>query len=207
MNDTSPGHIVLVYPETFDPAPFDEFARAVRRPGLDLRLHPSEPRGPMAGIEWYLPTAIVLFLTQGFFNGFLGEMGKDFYASFRKGMTSLWKAFLSRDRQLILEIVATPGKIDPNKPYSHTFAIYAPTEDGSRIKFLFRDDCEREVFDSHVEAILSALEDYYSGSPHSLLRKYILMSHRREHTYLVRYNEQDQKLDMFNPLLERMLGN
>jgi hypothetical protein len=189
----------IVYRNDLDPEPIEAFAAAVRRPGLELQVGSENPPGPMVGIEWYLPTAVLLIITQGFF----GEVGKDAYVGFKRGMLALWKAYLSRERTVHLRIVATEGKVDPDQPYSHTLSIYSPTAENGRIKFLFQDACEQAIFECHVVAILNALEEYHAGKADSLLQRAIRDAPRREHTYLVRYNEVGQCLEMFDPLLEK----
>ncbi len=62
-------------------------------PGLDLVVESRPSNGPLAGLEWLIPTGVILFLAQGYFNGFLNEMGKDHYEVLKAGLKALRRRF------------------------------------------------------------------------------------------------------------------
>jgi hypothetical protein len=205
MSQEPTPHLALVYQNNLSEAPIEEFVRTVRKPGLDLRVSSAEPSGPMGGVEWMLPTAVILYIGKAYFDTFLKEAGKDHYALLKKGLTAFWSAYLSSRKEVTIRLVGTPGKLDPDQRYSHVFSIYTPTRDGvNRIKFLFDETCPSEVFYAQVKAVLNTLEEYHTGSPDSVLHNAIQAS-RRQHPYLVRYNSESGELELFDPMLSRKL--
>jgi hypothetical protein len=190
--------VALVYSDALPEAPFDEFAKLVSSPGLDLKVASSEQRGPQAGIEWLLPTAAILYLGKSYFDGFLKEMGKDHYNALKRGAERLWASLVAPDREIVVHVFSTRGKVNPTDTVSRIFSIYSDTPDGGRIKFLFEDGLEREEFMRAFQATLDALEDYHTGNPRSLIRHGIVNANIPRHTYLLRFNRDTEKLEMID---------
>ena len=61
---------------------------------MDLRVEQRDEDGPFAAFEWLVPTAVVVFIGQAYFDAFLKEMGKDHYALLKAGMKSLYSKLL-----------------------------------------------------------------------------------------------------------------
>ena len=143
----------LIYTENVPPALFEDFIEAVSAPGLDLVLESRPPDGPFAGLEWLIPTGVMLFIGQGYFNGFLNEMGKDHYAVLKIALKSLRDRF-SRVR---VTLVGTPGKASDDQPYSLFYSIYFEDPAGRRFKFLVPNG---EAGDPAVERAMDAFGDF-----------------------------------------------
>lgn len=199
--------IGLAYVSDLPEEPFEAFATAVRRPGLRLKVEASPPFGPMAGVEWLLPTAVVLFFAKSYFDSFLKEMGKDHYDSLKIGCHSLWQAFVGPEREITVHLVGTRGKINPNSTYSHLFSIYSETPDGRRIKFLFEDNSDRESFMEELGAVITALEEFHAGEPRSIIRCGIQNANIPRRMYLLHYNRTEGRLEFVDPYPKHRPGS
>lgn len=131
MSSPSP-QVGLIYTDNIPPAVFDDFVQGVSAPELDLRIESRPPSGPFAGLEWLIPTGVMLFIGQGYFNGFLGEMGRDHYTVLKVGLKTLRDKFAS----VKVTLVGTPGKASSDQPYSLFYSIYFEDPAGRRFKFL-----------------------------------------------------------------------
>lgn len=150
----------LIHTDDIPPAAFADFVQSVSAPGLDLVVE-SRPRGgPFAGLEWLIPTGLMLFIGQGYFNGFLGEMGKDHYAVLKAGLKALRDRFAS----VKVTMVATAGKASADQPYSLFYSIYFEDPEGRSFKFLVPNG---EAGDLGAERAMDAFGDFlaaaYSG--------------------------------------------
>jgi|TARA_R110000851_G_C13082300_1_gene565908 hypothetical protein len=71
--------LAVVFEEGIPDEQFVEFKDAVSASGLDVVVESRPAAGPYAGVEWFIPTAIVFFVAKSYFDGFLKEAGKDHY--------------------------------------------------------------------------------------------------------------------------------
>ncbi|SFJ29933.1 hypothetical protein [Caulobacter sp. UNC279MFTsu5.1] len=154
-------HLGLIYSEDVPAAVFDDFVENVSVAGLDLVLESREPNGPFAGMEWLIPTGVMLFIAQGYFSGLLGEMGKDHYSALKAGIKG------PRDRFSVAQVtvVGSPGKASEDQPYSLFYSIYFEDPAGRRFKFLAPNG---EAGDPDAERAMDAFGDFleaaYGGS-------------------------------------------
>ncbi|HEX8360745.1 MAG TPA: hypothetical protein VF613_11575 [Longimicrobium sp.] len=194
---------VLVYVDRYSSDVFSEFINAVGGERSAVRVERVPTPGPMAGVEWLLPTAVVLFLGKAYFDGFLKEMGKDHYMGLRSGVGTLWKALVAPEREIQLRMIGSEGKIDPDSPYSNEFSIYTETHDGRRIKFLFASGTTREEYLRAVNAVLDAVQDYHSGNPRSFLHRQIVSAIVPRSPYLIRFDPEKGHLALVDVLPSR----
>src|SRR6266850_911935 len=101
MKDTLP-QLGVSYDENIPEDIVARFRNLVADDRLDLRVE-SRPAGPQAGLEWLLPTAVVILLGKAYFDAFLKEAGKDHYHLLKSGMSRLWRYLVSRDRKINLK--------------------------------------------------------------------------------------------------------
>jgi hypothetical protein len=161
MNRAALPHIGISYEDRVPEAVFDEFRNMVAAEGLDLEIEARESAGPFAGIEWLIPTAVILFVTQSYFAGFLGEMGKDHYALFKQGVKGLRKRF----NQVKVTVIGTPGKASAEQPYSLLYSICFEGVDGRMFKFLVPSaEYDPANGEKAMDAFLDFLEAYYGGA-------------------------------------------
>ena len=82
---------------------------ALAADGITPSIHRSEPPGPFAMLEWFIPSAVVIFAAHSYFDGFLKEAGKDHYAALKKGVGALWSSFFGSEPRVRLTLVASEG--------------------------------------------------------------------------------------------------
>lgn len=152
-----PPQIGLIYTDDIPLAVFDDFVQNVSAPGLDFVIESRPRSGPFAGLEWLIPTGVMLFISQGYFNGFLGEMGKDHYVSLKAGLKALRDRFAS----VKVTLIGTPGKASADQPYSLFYSIYFEDPAGRRFKFLIPNG---EAGDSEADKAMEAFGDFLAAA-------------------------------------------
>jgi hypothetical protein len=195
--DSPTPHLGLVYVEDIPPAVFDSLVETVGAPGLDLVLE-SRPRpGPFAALEWLIPTGVMLFITQGYFNGFLGEMGKDHYALLKTGLKALRERFSS----VQVTMFATPGKAAKDQPYSLFYSIYFDDPAGRLFKFLVPNgEAGDEQADQAMTAFGDFLEGWYSGALEPELLDILERAPAFGSTILVAFNRETNRIEPIHPV-------
>jgi hypothetical protein len=140
------------------------FIDAIEAPGLLLAVETRPSSGPFAGVQWLLPTAVIIWFGKSYLEAFLKEAGKDHYVLVKRGLSSLWSLFFGESRSVRLTAIGTPGKIPPDGvKYSLAISILAEGHSGLRFKLLFRDDISAEAFNAATANFLHFLEKYYAG--------------------------------------------
>ena len=156
-------HLGLSFTESISEDTFADFNDTIDQSGLKYRIECREEDGPYAGMEWLLPTAVVLFITRSYFQAFLSEMGKDHYALLKKGLKSLHQRLIGDDAPDI-KLVSTRGKTQTDNPYSFVFSIYAEVDYKRRIKLLIQEDLSQQDYEKIIDAFLEFLEDFHAGT-------------------------------------------
>jgi hypothetical protein len=157
------------------PAEFKKSVRAIAdsSKGLQAKEYLSKP---FASLEWAIPTAVIIYLTKSFFDGFLKEMGKDSYAALKEMLgkqkrKSDWieeLAVLARDKEL--QIVMAGGRLKKRSDDQVlSFSIVAYTETGKEIKFLFNRTQSQNQWNEAIFIMKSLLSDHLSNYPNDLL--------------------------------------
>lgn len=126
-----------------------------------------------AGLEWYLPTAVVLYLSAPYFDGLLGELGKQHYRAIRQGIVSLWSTLFGSDRTVRIRVFASgSSKVDPNPEYSRGLSVMARTGGGKIYKLLLRDAASREELDASISSFLDFFTCVNAGVLHDGMSVY-----------------------------------
>jgi len=158
-----PPAIILSYTMRIPRHTFAEFERVVAAKGLDLHVEQRDEDDPFAGLEWLIPTAVVLFIGKAYFDGFLKEMGKDHYALLKAGLKSLYFRLLGPHAPKAV-VLSAGGKTSTDQSYSLLYSIFAEADEGARFKLLLQRSASEEEYEATVEAFLAFLEAYYNGS-------------------------------------------
>lgn len=182
---------------------FEEFESSLEHTGLSLIKEPRE-HGPFAGLEWLLPTAVILYVGKAYFESFLKEMGKDHYHLMKKGLQSFRKSFLSKSTGIKYQRVAVPSSKIPKVPkFSVLFSIMSKTKNGQSIKFLFPEYISEEEFQKSTESFIKLLNNNYSAEKGDELTNQIQSLKTPQHTILVRYDVVKQKPEVIDPMAEK----
>lgn len=194
--------LALIYDEQIPTTTFEEFDALIEKTGFSYAKE-SREYGPVACIEWFIPTAAIFFVGKAYFESFFKEMGKDHYHLVKKGLQSLRKAFLSKTKTIQYTHVAVPSsKISQDPVFSRIFSIMAKSKNGESIKFLFPNCISEEKFEKSIDAYFLLLAQNYSSEQDDNLTTQIKSLKGRQHTILVRYNQENQKVEVIDPIAE-----
>jgi hypothetical protein len=155
--------IAIIHSPAIASGEFDDFANVVAAPNLSLRIDSRDHDGPYAGLEWLVPTAVAVYLGKSYFDAFLKEMGKDHYQLLKKGLKTFRTKFVGPNAPQVT-IISSSGKVNTSQQYSLVFSVLAEAESGRRFKLLVERDISENEFDEVVDAFLSFLESYHSGT-------------------------------------------
>lgn len=185
-------NIVIQHEDDITDVIFDEFLEIVTYKNLSAKIFTVPNQGPMAGIEWLLPTATIILLTKPFFDGFMKEMGKDSYSLTKKGLHKLWKYFFAKDvkKRILITSSNAPNKVK-NK-YSFDFSILFETNDEKRIKLLIPNGITLEDYEKTINAFIDFIKIYEN---HKIDSQYIFSK-----TILVTYNKELDEIEFINPI-------
>jgi hypothetical protein len=158
MDENKP-QIALLHLERIDRSNFIEFEDSVKAESLDVRIESRPDPGPYAGMEWVVPTAIVVYVGKAYFESFLKEVGKDHYAILKKAVIKLSSKFTGAHAPRS-RIVFSRGKAESEAPrYSLVYSIVADIGSGLRAKLLLQSDFDADTCNAAQEAFLDFLSD------------------------------------------------
>ncbi len=145
-----------------------DFASAVSSAGLRVDVRSQEP--PIrAGIEWLLPTAVVVYLVRPYLDGFLGEMGKDHYALLKRLVAALGQRLLHHaDPEVVM--VTTSGAVSTGDVYSLAFSVVARIGEHRRVKLLVPKAASESDIAAAIDAFFALLLD--ADALESTVREY-----------------------------------
>jgi hypothetical protein len=188
--------IGISYIDSVPQSIIDEFLGVVSHPTLDVRSETrSREEAAYACTEWLLPTAVVLFISKAYFDGFLKEMGKDHYYLLKKGLIKLK---VKLNGYVAVRLTATPGKVSKEPAYSLTLSVYAEADDAQRFKLLIQNNVSDTEYEEIIDAFLSFLSAYNNRAlPKSMLNK-LSTAKVAWKTLLLAYNFDTHELDPIN---------
>ena len=155
--------IAIVYEETLSSDLFDNFGNSLKEENLNIVVEARPISGPYAGLEWFLPTAIMVYIGKSYFDGFLKEAGKDHYNKLKESLSGLTQKTMSIPRIEPIIIVSSEGKIRKNNPYSLAFSVYAEANDGNRFKLLLPKPNKSIDYTEIIYKFLDFLNDFHNG--------------------------------------------
>ena len=193
--------ILLSYDERIPEEEFDEFISLIASDKISFIKEP-RPHGTFAGVEWLLPTAVIIFISKSYFDSFLKEMGKDHYHYLKKGILALRKKFFGENPEIKFHHIGSPSTKLSDSPYSLTFSIMSNTKDGRSLKFLISENSSPDIYRESIESFLESLAEHHTSAEEDSLSIQIQGLSNMPRTILVRYNEKAKKAEIFDPLDE-----
>ncbi len=195
-------NVGIVYVDKIEKEFFNEFKSTVDRNGLGLLIEERPEVGPLACAEWFIPTAIVVFLGKPYFESFLREMGKDHYTFLKKGLSSLCvKTVLSRRFEPVLMASSrAPGKVNSNNPYTLSFSIMAETGSGYNFKLLLPKSTKGFNYQVATDKFIDFVAEYHSDGELSRAYDIIKLSGFPGGTVLVRYDPETKSIEWQDPI-------
>lgn len=170
----------------------------LERPGLTLMVI-RQPGGPYAGAELYLPSAIALFVTAGFFNGLLQEVSKDAYGALKATSIALWK----RAAGLNVTRIGSAGKVSASSRYSLAYSITGEVVPGLSFKFVVQTDVRTHNVEVGIATFVDLIDDLLNDRVGEEDVKALLTSKPVGGTVLVTFDAESRKIIPVNAFEER----
>ncbi|WP_232491774.1 hypothetical protein [Novosphingobium kaempferiae] len=127
-------------------------------PGLLVSVQ-HRPLGPFAGGELYLPSAIMIFIAGGYFNGFLAKLGEDHYAALKGAAKRLFR----RSVPLAISSVGSPGKASKSG-FSLAYSVTGEVASGLCFKLILQSEVDPEVGQVGVDAFIDLIRDIHADA-------------------------------------------
>ena len=191
-------HIVILHVNTIPGDEFEEFRQVVSASGADVQIVERDPPGPMAGVEWLLPTFVVGFVASSYFRGFLQEMGKDHYLVVKEQFKKLYAKVAGPDAPDV-KLVGSPGKVKPVQPYSLYFSLVGEGPNGLSIKLLLKKPISQAEYEQSVETFLDLLRDISAGSLNAKAKRRFQSVTPMGKTLLVVFDETSKEVVPIDP--------
>lgn len=191
--------VAILHTERFDSSIFEEFLLEVTHDNLDLQIQETPEPGPFASIEWFVPTAIIVFIGKAYFEEFLKEMGKDHYNSLKSSLAKLTQKTVSQPR-IEPVLMSSSGKISSNNPYSMVYSIVAEANDGYRFKLLIPKYSSSVNYGSIVLKFMDFITEYHAQGLDLAVSLQIAKERALGRTILVSYNSETDSIEWHDPL-------
>ncbi len=199
MQSSTPAfQIAISYEKNIPEQIISDFVSDISASGLDVRSEAREPEF-YAGVEWYIPTAIIIFIGKAYFDSFLKEMGKEHHHLLKKGIISLWKYFFGPKRTIKFNFTGSAGKVSAVPQYSIALSLMTDLPGNYRIKYLLKDNLSEADFEKNIEHFFSFLDDLSSGVMNPEIKQQLQNARIERHTLLLAY---DGHLRILNPMPE-----
>lgn len=164
-------HLHIIYPEQYPDEMITSDISGFSEEKLKIRIEKIN-YGAFCGIEWYLPTALVVFVLQPYFSGFLNEMGKDHYKKLKKGLKTIIN-FGKRTKYIAIAPDLSPDKLSKKYNQSLGVSIVFETSNSYRIKLLFDNDLDKVDWDNAIDQLFELVIENYVKFPDDRLSKII----------------------------------
>jgi hypothetical protein len=170
-----------------------------KRIGPDFHVEIIPDRGPQAGIEWLLPTLLIIFFAKPFIKNLAKEMGSDLCKLIKLGILSIWSKFFGPNPKYKYRIIVAGKSIREDFEFSPAFSIYIELSDLVKIKFLYKQSWIHEKFDDATHTFLYNITLLYSGQD-SDLTKILEKSAIKRGIILVTFHERTKMLEVISPV-------
>jgi len=188
-------NIGLLYVDKIDDSFFHDFISTIDRDDLGLLVEARSESAPFACAEWFLPTAIAVFLGKPYFESFLKEMGKDHYTLLKNALSGLCVKTVSNRRFEPVILTSSPKKTNKNNPYTLSFSIMADTGDGYNFKLMLPKLNDGFNYQKATDKFLDFVAEYHSERELSRAFEIIKFSKIPGGTVLVRYNPESSDIE------------
>jgi hypothetical protein len=149
MNES---RLVIFYKRDISTEVFNEFLDEAKTAHLSVGLE-SKEIGPTAGIDWLLPTAVIVYLAKPFVDEILKrsaeEVGDWAYPKLKSAIGTLAKKILIATRG-VWKIVTVSGE-KPRVGKSPFFSIVSETNERTPVKFVFDEGLSAQEYEERVD--------------------------------------------------------
>lgn len=198
---TSP-QIAIVHIDSIPEEVFSEFVQTISTEHLKLDIESREDEKIYAGLEWLIPTAVIIYIGKSYFDGFLKEMGKDHYNLLKAGFKVLREKLLGPTTPQ-MAVVSSAGKKSPNQPYSLVYSIMAEGNGNLRFKLLIQREVSEHEYDKILDTFLGFLEAYHSHAPEAEFVANLEAPRASGGIVLLAFNLETKALEVIDPMPQR----
>jgi hypothetical protein len=196
----APPHIGLSYAEELHSSAIDDFCRQIPASGLDFRSESRPNPGPFMGVEWLMPTAIIVYLSKSYFDAFLKEAGKEHYQILKRGLAKLAAKFTG-PKAPTTRLYFSDGKAkSPIPEYSLVFSVLADLRDGITAKLLLQPSFSADQSNAAVVAFLHFVDSVHSGTLDPSAIKGLVGARPVGRTLLLAFNAENSALEVIDPV-------
>jgi len=190
--------ILVRHEDDINSSIFNSFVNTVSSDKLSLEVIEVPKSGPMAGVEWLLPTATIIIIAKPYFQSFMSEMGKDHYILLKKGLNNLRGKFFGKDVSQRVLVTSSNAQNKVKNKYSFDFSIIIEAKNEKNFKLLIPKEVTQEEYENTINVFLDYVEQYYDNKINIDDDKFIFGK-----TALLTYDKKLGKLEFINPLPSR----
>ena len=162
--DRNNTHIALFIPESDPEIVAEKILEDLKKEELNILIKDSLLGQPMAALEWFIPTAIGIFVLKPYFESFLKAAGKDHYDILKKWIVDQMK--IARNVKVTtLSATTSPNKLSPKNNQSKSFSLLFELKTGQRLKLLFDETLSNEDWALAIKKMSSRVEGHYENFP------------------------------------------
>lgn len=199
---TIPSQIAIIHIDSIPEEIFSDFVRTISTERLRIDIESRENGGTYAGLEWLIPTAVIIYIGKSYFDGFLKEMGKDHYNLLKAGFRALREKLLGPSAPQ-MAVVSSAGKTTTDQPYSLVYSIMAEGNGSLRFKLLLQREVSELEYDEILNAFLEFLETYHSHAPEAKFAANLEAPRASGGVVLLAFNLETKALEVVDPIPQR----
>lgn len=194
MSDDS-AVIGVSYVESIPRELIEPFLSAVIDDRIEILEDPRPDAMLFASVEWLIPTAVALYLSKGYFEGFLQAAGEDHYELLKEAIPK-WFNRLSHIR--VSYLASSNKKLRADNPFTGAISLLGEGKRNS-FKLMFRNDADEAEIAQSIATFLEFLRRIHNGgSPFDLIVD-VEPSERIERLWLIYFDVEVQKLRLLDP--------
>jgi hypothetical protein len=187
--------IGISYVESIPRELIDPFLNEVSDDRIEIIEEPRPETQFFASIEWFIPTAVFLYVSKGYFDGFLQAAGTDHYERLKKAIPD-WFTRLSHIR--VTYLASANKKLRADNPFTGAISLLGEGE-GNAFKLMFRHEADETEIAQSIVAFIEFLKHFHSGSAASDFIRDFEPAEPIERLRLIYFDVKIQKLRLLDP--------
>ncbi|GHF24223.1 hypothetical protein GCM10017044_18550 [Kordiimonas sediminis] len=182
--------------DTFPDEFIDEFREGIW--GQDVKLYVEKrPEAMMfAAIDWFIPTAVFLFIAKSYFDGFLSQMGQDHYLLLKTAFSKL----IPNGSVKTVKHVSSPNKSTSDVQCSSAFSCFIEVEGIGTVKFSFiEENLNLEEVEQVSDQLVKFLQCLQKNRLSAAFKKKMLAKRQFSKLVIISYDVKANKFVLVEP--------
>jgi hypothetical protein len=142
------------------------------------------PQEIYAGVEWLLPTAVVVFIAQKYVGTLLQEAAKDHYPRIKSALSKLIRRTTGKGREIFIKNIASSAHKTSTSEAVVLSVLFA-MDSGHHVKFIFEHQLDGDGIEEAVECLLQLLIDHRRDLPTDRLSEIVTCHDVRVHSPVI----------------------